>query len=221
MRAQRSKSAQSTSHLQHIPYSLSTDHDTVVINCFMRSFVTPVHRIENQVIDNSVLGPLLGVMEPLYSKTTSDSAASSAILAMAWATSAPFPSALDNMHRARKKYIQLISRLQKAVQEPSVATDDATLLAVLLVGLIEVHRSLSPESRGRVRSEILLTFKRQVLTATSRAMPQPGKHINGAMTLINLRGSQNFANPSARKMLSFVKLQFVGQVDKLESKWPC
>ena len=159
LRPQRSEFAPSALHLQHIPYSLSIDRDTVVINCFMRDFVTPVHRIENRVTVNSALGPLLGVMEPLYAKTASGSAASSAILAMAWATSAPFASAQDNIHQARKKYIQVISRLQKAVQNPLVASEDATLLAVLLVGWIEVGRMLSHTS-WIVHNEKALTYER-------------------------------------------------------------
>ena len=56
------------------------------------------------------------------------------------------------------------------------------------------------------------------MTATSRLMPQIGKHINGAITLANLRGEQNFKNEWTKTMLSFVKLRMVSVLPSSFSK---
>lgn len=47
------------------------------------------------------------------------------------------------------------------------------------------------------------------MTATSKSMPNPSKHINGAIMLVNIRGMQNFASDVARKLFSFVKVTLV------------
>ena len=40
-------------------------------------------------------------------------------------------------------------------------------------------------------------------------MPPFGKHIAGAIAIVNLRGKENFASQQAKKMLAFVKLRLV------------
>ena len=47
------------------------------------------------------------------------------------------------------------------------------------------------------------------MTATSQSMPDPMKHINGAVTLVNFRGMQNFESDAARTTFNFVKITLV------------
>ena len=47
------------------------------------------------------------------------------------------------------------------------------------------------------------------MTATSKSLPNPIKHINGAIMLVNIRGLQNFGSDMARKLFSFVKISLV------------
>lgn len=60
-----------------------------------------------------------------------------------------------------------------------------------------------------VSREFAADFWIQNVTATSNSMPNPRQHIKGAVTLINLRGSQNFASDTAKKLFSFVKVTLV------------
>ena len=47
------------------------------------------------------------------------------------------------------------------------------------------------------------------MTATSQSMPNPIKHIHGAIMLVNFRGLQNFASDAARIMFTFIKVTLV------------
>ena len=47
------------------------------------------------------------------------------------------------------------------------------------------------------------------MTATSKSMPNPSKHINGAIMLVNFRGLQNFASDAGRRLFSFIKVILV------------
>lgn len=56
----------------------------------------------------------------------------------------------------------------------------------------------------------------QRLTGTVHAMPEPNKHIDGAIMLINLRGRQNLASETARTLFSYVKVSLVSTRESLQ-----
>ena len=123
--------------------SPATDFDSVALNLFIRD-VLPSPRLENLPPDltaiDTAFSPLYGVVVPLYTSSTSSGPLVTTLLAMAWATSAYFASAEYGIGKARKKYVEAISRLQAALQDSEIVSRDDTLLTVLFLGWIEVGR---------------------------------------------------------------------------------
>ena len=152
---------------------------------------------------------LLRVMPSLYAGAQPSSPCVPAILAMAWMTSAPFASVDQRMVVARRKYGEAVVKLREALKDPSTAKADDTLFTVLLMLMLEVFRPFAPLLCCRYWGMTLLTPVIQNMTATSKSMPNPTKHIDGAIVLVNLRGLQNFVSDVARTLFSFIKGSFV------------
>lgn len=74
------------------------------------------------------------------------------------------------MDLARMRYVSALQRTNEALQTGSLATNDATLLSILLLDLFEKITKRTPP-----------TFETQ--------------HINGALALAKLRGAKQFNNP--------------------------
>lgn len=125
---------------------------------------------------------LHAVIPSLYAGARSSSPCIPAILAVAWVTSAHFTTVNQRMDMARRKYGEAVVKLRDALQDPRTAKADDALCTVLLMLMLEN------------------------MTATSQSMPDPMKHINGAVTLVNFRGMQNFESDAARTTFNFVKI---------------
>lgn len=118
----------------------------------------------------------------LYASANSTSPCIPAVSAMAWVTSAPFATTSQRMGAARRKYGEAVVKLRDALQDSRTAKADDALFTVLLMLMLEN------------------------MTATSKSMPNPSKHINGAIMLVNFRGLQNFASDAGRRLFSFIKV---------------
>lgn len=145
----------------------------------------------------------------LYASARSASPCTSAILSLAWVTSAPFATVSQRMDAARRKYGEAVVKLRNALQDPCTAKADDALFAVILILLLEVLKPFACLFCFRCRWVSLLTSGLQNMTATSKSMPNPIMHIRGVIMLVNFRGLGNFANELARKIFFFVKLTLV------------
>jgi hypothetical protein len=87
----------------------------------------------------------------------------------------------DILHRARQSYINALRLINEALQSSKLATQDATMLAVLLLDLFEKITRTAP-----------------------RSLESWTKHINGALTLAKLRGTGQFRGTVGIRM--FVQL---------------
>jgi hypothetical protein len=85
------------------------------------------------------------------------------------------PTALEG---AKNIYISALQRTSKALQSPKALWSDATILTALLLDLYEKFTSCGP---------------RHITAWTS--------HVNGALTLVRLRGLDHFQTPDMIKML--------------------
>ena len=101
----------------------------------MRKFIVPLeHPTNNPFTDCE----FLSLIQPLYAESCNASPSLPAVTAVAWATSAPFAGRQYCLGEARRKYLEAITKLRLALKDPSTARRDDTLLAVLLLGWIEV-----------------------------------------------------------------------------------
>lgn len=184
-----------------IMMSFSIDPDEAVLNQFSRFCVLAVGNREGE--------ELSAIVPSLYASARSASPCTPAILAMAWLKAAPFATVNQRMGAARRKYGEAVVKLREALQDPHTAKADDALFTVLFMLMIEVSEPFRMLCISLVLVMSLLTSRLQNMTATSSSMPNPIKHISGAVMLVNLRGLQNFASDAARAMLFFVKVTLV------------
>ena len=144
-----------------LPPSLNANLDDIVLSSYMGNFVNAKARERELGIVDSALGPLLDVMGPIQARSLSTGPSSSAILAMAWATTMPFAGPQYSMQQARLKYMETVSRLKVTVQDPNTASSNDTLLAVLLTSWIEVSGNRS-RPFSSVEEPALLTVIRSL-----------------------------------------------------------
>ena len=81
---------------------------------------------------------------------------------------------------AREKYGLALRMTNKALRSPELALKDTTLLSALCLDLFEKLTNTSQKSK-----------------------PWMG-HVNGALTLVKMRGLKNFRDPSALRVLARV-----------------
>jgi hypothetical protein len=79
---------------------------------------------------------------------------------------------------ARHSYVSALRLMNKAIQDPEVAKKDSTMLAILLLDLYENITNQEPKYEGAWAA-----------------------HLQGALTLVNMRGDEQFDDPIALRML--------------------
>ncbi|KAI4197132.1 MAG: hypothetical protein LQ348_002199 [Seirophora lacunosa] len=117
-------------------------------------------------------------LQTIYSPTCKDEHLSRSVDAVALAYlnyQRPLPSAEDE---ARQHYVTAIARTSAALQSPDEAKQDSTILAILLLDLYEKITNKDPSFYGAWAA-----------------------HLSGALTLVKLRGDQQFNEPSIVRML--------------------
>lgn len=111
--------------------SFSVDPDEAVLNQFSHYCKLAEGNIEGQEV-------LHAAIPSLYASARSASPCTSAILSLAWVTSAPFATISQRMDAARRKYGEAVVKLRNALQDPGTAKADDALFAVILILLLEV-----------------------------------------------------------------------------------
>lgn len=103
----------------------------------------------------------------------------------------------------RAVFGQAMRLIKEAVQVPEERQDDETLMAALVLNMVEAILVIDLVSRKRW---LLLTLKQSGIDRR----PQSQAHLSGALALIKLRGSKNFKTEVARRMLTGVHSELVG-----------
>ena len=85
----------------------------------------------------------------------------------------------DAQSEARQHYVAALRLTHKAIQDPELVKKDSTLLAILLLDLYEKITSNEPLYEGAWAA-----------------------HLQGALTLVRLRGEKQFDDPTAIRMLN-------------------
>ena len=129
------------------------------------------HYVTHSLRTYSYLQSFYSIASPQACLSTSVDAVSLAFFSH-WAN---YPLALDN---AKRKYVSALQLVNDAIQTPHLVSRDATLLAAMLLDLFEKMTNRSPKSDGAWVS-----------------------HVNGAFSLIQLRGHGQFLRPIGLQML--------------------
>ena len=118
-----------------IPPALSHAPEQLALNFFFQNHVLiPRHSEASR--------GLLELLPSLYAEADAISPLSLATTAFAFAAFAKDPAGRRFLPQARPKYGEAIVRLNGALRDPVAAKQDVTLMAVLLLGVVEVRQSL-------------------------------------------------------------------------------
>ncbi|KAL8939315.1 MAG: hypothetical protein Q9211_002795 [Gyalolechia sp. 1 TL-2023] len=117
-------------------------------------------------------------LQTIYSPTCKDEHLQKSLDAVALAYLNYQRPSLSAEEEARENYVSAISCTSAALQCPGQAKQDTTILAILLLDLYEKITSKEPAFHGAWAA-----------------------HLSGALTLVNLRGDQQFDDPGVIRML--------------------
>ncbi|KAL8658143.1 MAG: hypothetical protein Q9226_001226 [Calogaya cf. arnoldii] len=129
---------------------------------------------------NHVVGPTkqFDFLHALYPQTSKDVHLCRSVDAVALAyLNAQRPSGTAEIE-ARRSYVSAIQYTSYALQSPHLARQDSTILAILLLDLYEKITTRAPAFQGAWAA-----------------------HLDGALTLVKLRGDEQFREPSILRML--------------------
>ena len=117
-------------------------------------------------------------LQSLYSPTSKDDHLSRSVDAVALAYLNYQRRSLDTQVEARQQYIMALRLTGAALQTPDLAKKDSTVLTILLLDLYEKITNTNPEYDGAWAA-----------------------HLQGALTLVKLRGNHQFNDPNILRML--------------------
>ena len=132
---------------------------------------------------NYVVGMLkpLDFLESICAPTSKDEHLSASMDAVALAYLNYQCHAPDAQSAARRAYVAALRLMNKAIQDPELARRDSTMLAILLLDLYEKITNQEPQYEGAWAA-----------------------HLQGALTLVQMRGEKQFEDPIALRMLARV-----------------
>jgi hypothetical protein len=146
-----------------------------------QSVVVPTRtRAKDLFYYNYVIGNLkpFDFLQPFCSPTSRDDHLTTSMDAVALAYLDYQRHAPDAQIEARQCYIAALRHMNRAIQDPELAKKDSTILAILLLDLYEKITNKEPRYEGAWAA-----------------------HLQGALTLVKMRGNQQFDDPTVRSML--------------------
>ncbi|RDL41612.1 uncharacterized protein BP5553_01591 [Venustampulla echinocandica] len=121
-----------------------------------------------------------------------------------------YASSTKSGHKAakisRRKYVQAIRAVEKAIRNPVEVKKDETLYAVLLLCGYEV----SPPGLSRAfGTKMMLTTSVKTIMGDSEQLLAWGTHVDGAAALVKIRGNEALSSPVSRSMFFFVRKNMI------------
>jgi hypothetical protein len=134
---------------------------------------------------NYVVGTLkpFDFLQMFYSPTSKDDHLTTSMDAVALAYLNYQRHVPNAQSEARQQYVAALRLMNKAIQDPELAKKDSTMLAILLLDLYEKITNTEPHYGGAWAA-----------------------HLQGALTLVKMRGEKQFDDPHALRMLVRVSM---------------
>lgn len=151
---------------------------------------------------------------PMYLDAPPDSLLQKATHAAALAALSNLRETPELLVSARREYGRAIRDVEKALNDPVAAKSDEVLMSVLLFAFYEVrtrtHLSMRSESSSpptSTHTHSADSTKTVTLTGTSstRSKLSWAYHINGAVSLIKMRGEEQLHNPRSLQLFRAVR----------------
>ncbi|GME33013.1 hypothetical protein GTA08_BOTSDO10878 [Neofusicoccum parvum] len=176
-----------------IPQSLHVSIENQATAFFFRNFVLPPQQAE------SARG-FFDILVPYYNSTPEASPLHLATHAVSLSVLGNYPGRSQMMREAARFYGQALQRAQQALQDPTQAKSDETLLTIMLFVLYEVFQNHKQRLLQVAASTYIEDFKNCAIRATNDSITAWAHHIDGAVTLAKLRGPQQLEKESSRKI---------------------
>lgn len=181
-----------------IPQSLHVSIENQATAFFFRNFVLPPQQAE------SARG-FFDILVPYYNSTPEASPLHLATHAVSLSVLGNYPGRSQMMREAARFYGQALQRAQQALQDPTQAKSDETLLTIMLFVLYEVFQNHKQRLLQVAASTYIEDFKNCAIRATNDSITAWAHHIDGAVTLAKLRGPQQLEKESSRKIFQAVR----------------
>jgi hypothetical protein len=163
-------------------------------------FPMPVHRAEpiddiaiSHFMSSYIPGSHFDYLPSMYDRLAKNTALPSTIYAASIATLARSSGQARLMDMARRSYVRALLKTNAALADPLTASEDSTLVSVLLLSLFEA-----------------------IAWSGSRTPDSWTTHTRGALALIKLRGRQQFETPVGRQL--FVQVVNIISINSLQRK---
>ena len=148
------------------------------------------------------LGPYLEYLQPLYFAASSNSALSVATSVIGLlALAAHRNQAVAIQRAALAQYLSAVHHVQSSMVDPELVKSDATLMSVLLVSLAEVI--------AQVPICLYNHAHEQCYPVISMSTSLYRKHLDGAVALLSLRGSEQLQDCRSTKLFEATRAQMV------------
>lgn len=128
---------------EHIYYSLPQEPEQLALNYFFKNYIFVPRKSE-------AAHGYLEVLPLLYANIAPTSPLLSATSAIAFAAFGKDTFGRQYLPNARLKYGDAISRLNEALEDPVAVKKDETLMAVLIMGMVEVSLPFRPLHLHRI-----------------------------------------------------------------------
>ncbi|RMZ92411.1 hypothetical protein DV736_g330, partial [Chaetothyriales sp. CBS 134916] len=147
--------------------------------------------------------PVIDFIPLVLRRAPADSPISLAVAAVSRLTLADQYSGTDVRLQSGHEYSNAITSTMASLKDSKVATQDATVVAVWLLGLYEAINSVMNHSRSTSRHPS--TAFRALSRSDDVEFQSHISHIRGAMHLLRLRGTSQFDHPQSEKIFRVFK----------------
>jgi hypothetical protein len=107
--------------------------------------------------------------------------------------------------KSKEQYCKALAAMKQVSNDPVQAIADTTLMAVILLGLFEVH----PNRLDPILKELFLTYLQTVNFKTWDRYRYWAAHVKGATALLELRGQEQFTRERGGQLYVLIRSQIV------------
>ncbi|KAF2819597.1 hypothetical protein CC86DRAFT_132019 [Ophiobolus disseminans] len=172
-----------------VPPTITMPPEYEAIPFFFKNFIALPQQAE------STRG-FLEYLVPLYNKSRASSVLHLATTAVAMATCGQYPGRQDLLREAVSTYGKALKKLNDDLKDPVMSKSDETVLAILMFSLYEV-------------SKLVASARFSTIMSTDDTITAWGNHVDGAVALTKLRGTDQFNDEMSHSIFRAVRTMMI------------
>ncbi|OAL44944.1 hypothetical protein IQ07DRAFT_226816 [Pyrenochaeta sp. DS3sAY3a] len=177
-------------NLEHaVPPTITLAPECEAIPFFFKNFITLPQQAE------STRG-YLEYLVPLYNRARPSSVLHLATTAVAMAVCGQYPGRQELLRDAVSTYGKALTKLNDDLKDPVMSKSDETVLAILMFSLYEVSR-------------LVASARSSTIMSTDDTIAAWGNHVDGAVALTKLRGTDQFNDPMSHAIFRAVRTMMI------------